>query len=395
MRTGWRWACGIVLVVLVVWAGGGCSSGAGDDLEGRLDRMLADSWRGYRARFISPEGRVVRPENDRDSISEGQAYALLRAVWSRDQATFDLVYTWTEANLSRRRTHGDELLSWRWGQTAPGRWGVLDANSASDADLDYALALILAERRWGRPTGGQPPYRDKALAVMRSILAKETVSDPRGGLWLTPGSWIGPGLPLLLNPSYFSPAHYRVFHGVSGDGRWLRLLETAYAAAEVLTRRLGDLAGVGLVPDWCQLAAPGTFQPAPGHSTAYGWEAVRLPWRLALDGLWFGQERSRRGLRETLVPFFRQRWVAGRGLVAVYSYQGLPVVDYESPVIYAGVAAAALAAEDGELARRAAARIAGFYREEAPGGYFHRPDDYYGNNWAWFGLATFRGWVRP
>jgi hypothetical protein len=29
------------------------------------------------------------------------------------------------------------------------------------------------------------------------------------------------------------------------------------------------------------------------------------------------------------------------------------------------------------------------------GGYFSRPDDYYGNNWAWFGLAVYRGVIRP
>jgi hypothetical protein len=70
-------------------------------------------------------------------------------------------------------------------------------------------------------------------------------------------------------------------------------------------------------------------------------------------------------------------------------------VDYESPAIYAGVAAAALAAEKAELGRWAAERLVAFYREDAQGAYFQRPDDYYGNNWAWFGLASWAGWIQP
>ena len=82
------------------------------------------------------------PERDGGTISEAQAYALLRAVWAGDEATFARVHAWTVSNLSRP----DHLLSWHWGRRPDGAWGVLDANTASDGDLDYALALILAAR---------------------------------------------------------------------------------------------------------------------------------------------------------------------------------------------------------------------------------------------------------
>ena len=82
-------------------------------------------------------------------------------------------------------------------------------------------------------------------------------------------------------------------------------------------------------------------------------------------------------------------------LFAVYRYTGEPLESYDSPVLYAGLVAAALAVGDRSLARRAAEKILSFYRETTDGGYFNRPDDYYGNNWAWFGLATYRGLVIP
>ena len=42
---------------------------------------------------------------------------------------------------------------------------------------------------------------------------------------------------------------------------------------------------MGLFPDWCRVDAAGQLSPAPGRETHFGWEAVRLPWRLALDQL--------------------------------------------------------------------------------------------------------------
>ena len=71
------------------------------------------------------------------------------------------------------------------------------------------------------------------------------------------------------------------------------------------------------------------------------------------------------------------------------------MVPYDSPVLYASLVAAALAVGDQALAQQAAEKILSFYRETPDGGYFNRPDDYYGNNWAWFGLATYRGLVIP
>ncbi|MFP3868074.1 MAG: glycosyl hydrolase family 8 [Desulfobacteraceae bacterium] len=373
-----------------------CSAPPADSLwTTRLDQILRQTWESYRADFISADGRVIRPENQQDSISEGQAYAMLRAVWIADQATFDRCYAWTEAHLSRRQAKGDHLLAWRWGQARRGQWQVLDWNSATDADLDYALALILAHQQWGRPSQPLPDYLAQARLILDDILARETATDRLGRRWLTPGSWITPELPLLLNPSYFSPAAYRLFYSVTQDRRWLELIDSTYYALEKISRQLGGRQGVGLFPDWCVLSGPDRFEPSPQQSTNYGWEAVRIPWRIALEQLWFKEPQAQNCLRGSLLPFFSQEWRQRQKLAAVYTYQGQPAVDYESPVIYAGLIAAALASQEPVLARQWAEKIVDTYQEKNQKAYFNRADDYYGNNWAWIGLATYRGWVKP
>ena len=164
---------------------------------------------------------------------------------------------------------------------------------------------------------------------------------------------------------------------------------------ELVSRRLGNQPGIGLVPDWCLLIDPERVTPAPDRSSAFGWDAIRLPWRLGLAGMWFQDSRSQDFLSRTFLPFCRSRLQAHGRLSAIYDYAGHPLEPYDSPVLYAGLVAGALAAGDQPLARQAAAKILEFYHETADGGYFNRPDDYYGNNWAWFGLATYRGLVVP
>jgi endoglucanase len=409
----------LIVIALVLGLGPGCGP---EPSAARLERVLTASWQSYCRHFIKADGQVVIPEEGGGTISEAQAYAMLRAVWANDAGVFNRVYGWTYRNLSRAATHGDHLLAWRWGPKPDGAWGVLDANSAADANLDYALALILAERKGWQAPPGLPAYPEEVRAVLGDILAKEVVALPDGALILTPGNWHEPAPPYLVNPSYFSPAAYRLFAPVSAGGnessrpdvgavrepplqpdlpvthnraRWVALHQSAYGMLAELNRGLGGQAGVGLFPDWCRVDAAGRLSPAPGKDTRFGWEAVRVPFRVALDRLWFHEDRAAALLQEKFLPFFKGQWQAGGRLFAVYAYDGAPAVDYESPVLYAGVLAGALGAGDREFAREMAQKILSFYREDGDAAWFEAPDHYYANNWAWLGLALYAGWATP
>jgi endo-1,4-beta-D-glucanase Y len=392
-KTPWgnplRWA----LLGVLLLATGGLPS-CQDTKANRLPWVLQASWASYREHFITPEGRVVLAERGGGTISEAQAYALLRALWVGDEKTFGQVYRWTRENLSREGSHGDHLLVWHWGKKPDGSWGVLDWNSASDADLDYALALLLASRQGWRAPPGLPDYLTEARQVAADIMAKEVVELPGGTLYLAPGNWHAQTPPYLLNPSYFFPAAYRVFAQAGFDARWGRLHADAYPFLQRLTRGLEDAPGAGLVPDWVQVAADGKLLPHPERSSNFGWEAVRRPWRVALDRLWFGDLAAAQLSREQFLPFLTKKWQAKGKLAAEYRYDGSPLVDFESPVIYAGALAAGLAGDDQEFAWQMAQKILDFYQEKGNQAYFVSPDNYYANNWAWFGLALYAGWVK-
>src|SRR5216683_3240864 len=147
--------------------------------------LLTAAWIGYKHRFIQPDGRVIDFQRDQVTTSEGQSYAMLRAVWMDDRPTFDLTWRWTRDNL------GDPTRSrfgWLWGKAPDGSWRLLDANSASDADEDIALALLFASHQWS------PSYRPAAIALLDRIWGEE-VATVAGQPYLTAGNW-GPRAPL-------------------------------------------------------------------------------------------------------------------------------------------------------------------------------------------------------
>ncbi len=111
--------------------------------------------------------------------------------------------------------------------------------------------------------------------------------------------------------------------------------------------------------------------------------------------MWFGETQAAPLLSRKFLPFFRKEWQAKGKLLAIYNYDGTPAADYESPVLYAGVLAAALAAGDQGFAGELARKIMSFYHEQDGRAYFVSPDNYYANNWAWLGLALYAGWEKP
>src|SRR5215472_15000586 len=128
--------------------------------------LLTNTWHSYERDFITSEGQVLNPlafagwfrseqVPHMQTTSEGQGYAMLRAAWVGDHVVFERVWRWTREHLQVRSDH---LFAWLWAPDQNDNWGVAGAGSASDADEDVALALIL------RDIGGTIPTTSAKLA---------------------------------------------------------------------------------------------------------------------------------------------------------------------------------------------------------------------------------------
>src|SRR5437764_15380035 len=61
----------------------------------------------FLAHYLQPDGRIVRTDQGADTVSEGQAYALLLTAAVGDEHRFDRTWSWTHHNLNR----ADHLFS--------------------------------------------------------------------------------------------------------------------------------------------------------------------------------------------------------------------------------------------------------------------------------------------
>ncbi len=348
----------------------------------QLDELSA-LWSFYKQKYIV-NGRVVSWDEQGITTSEGQGYAMLRAVWSGDRATFDRTWAWTKGHLQVRH---DKLFAWKWKEK------VLSTNSATDADTDIALALILAARRFDHP-----PYEQEALDILDSIWNLELL-HVGSHAYVTAGNWALYENHPVIHVAYLAPYAYEVFAAVDPVHPWGQVIEDAYAVLHWLY----DKERVALPPEvvyWNGTTGQLSLRhPATGLSSDFSYDAFPIFWRVALDAQWFG--RSEAPLRQAMLAFFAREWGAHGRLVDRYSLDGNPRSSFEGLPLYATLYLLALQ-EQPDFARVLAERkLTGLQRHALAG----KATPYYLHNWLWFSEAAglqqvrhydeFLGFLRP
>jgi endoglucanase len=341
---------------------------------------LRAEWRRYVRAFLQSDGRVIDRADADVSTSEGQAYAMVRALWCDDRETFARVRAWTIDNL--QGGDPDKLPAWRWGRTADGAWRVLDPAPAADADTWMAWALLRAGERWKKPA-----YRAQALRLMQRIWEDE-VAEFGGLRVLLPGPWARGTSPVRVNPSYWLPFAWRAFASADSEHAWAQLTRDVYVLWDACR------SPSGLLPDWCWLDPETGTQAAPPEGEAArlasGYDAFRVAWTLAADARWSGDPLA----RAQLEPWARlaDSWSERRPIPAVHHPDGTA----REPWGYLGLYGALLPAWS--LLRPV--RAGQIYAEEVQPVREGTPDpraarDYYAHNWVWMGLALWSGLARP
>lgn len=343
---------------------------------------LTDLWRVYKDIYLQAGSRrTVDLQNGGITTSEGESYTMLRAVWMDDQRTFADSWQWTKDNLQR----DDHRLAWRFGPRPDGSYGIQDRiggnNSATDADVDTAFALLMAYSRWK-----QDVYLYDAQPLISAIWTGSVVTVDGGPVLTSDDVQRADPLKVLVNPSYFAPYAYRVFAVVDRQHPWQALVDNGYELLDRLARQpLDARSAAGLPPDWVYLdRRTGRFSAAGGGlTTTFGYDALRLPWRLALDSLWYGDPRARRQL-ERESPLARA-WTQDHRLAASYHRDGTAAAGYESPAMYGG-AMGYFTVVRPDLARQVYDRkLLPLYDPDTEG--VTGPLGYYDSNWVWFGMA--------
>jgi endo-1,4-beta-D-glucanase Y len=353
--------------------------------------MLQALWESYKSNYIDPStGRTFDTQRADETTSEGEGYTMLRAVWMDDEPAFDAGWQWTQANLQRN----DHLFSWLWGAQSNGTTGVIVAqngeNSASDADTDIALSLIFAYARWQNPA-----YLTAAIPIVKSIWANE-VFLANGEPYLAPNNLTSAEKTQgsqLMDPSYFAPYAYRIFAQVDPADNWNALINTSYEVLDnSIASPLDASSTADLPPDWVVIdTTTGALSAPPANSGAddhFGYDAIRIPWRIALDWEWNQDPRAQATLQK--LHFLTDQWNKQQIIDPVYAHDGTPVPPlYQDPATYGGVMGYFMVADPAHSTAVYTDKLQSLYDPDTQT--WKLPLSYYDSNLVWFGMALYNG----
>lgn len=357
-----------------------------DTLIRRLDELHA-LWSRYKFAFIQ-DGRVVEHDESDITTSEGQGYAMLRAVWSADRDEFDRLWRWTRQNLQVR---GDALFAWKW------KGKVLDRNAASDADCDIALALSIAGTRFADST-----YADEALKILDDIWKLEVVETTpsrtiKKSYFIVAGDWAKREKIRKIHLGYLAPYAYEEFARIDSLHPWERLIDSSYRILDWVYRDRGLV----LPPEYIWLDAKNDrlslAHPKSKQAAAFGYDAFPLFWRLATDLAWRGSNKVNRPVAEKALKFFADEWRLQQKFLDRYTPAGHALSANEGLPAYASVEALARSLDTTESVKLANdienTKLKGLF-DQAMNGSGAGQTPYYLHNWLWFGRALALDQVR-
>jgi endo-1,4-beta-D-glucanase Y len=191
----------------------------------------------------------------------------------------------------------------------------------------------------------------------------------------------------MLNPSYFSPATYRLFASVDVAHPWERLATASYN----ILQKSQALGKTNLPPDWLlfnrstglvSLNEEGS-ERYPNQRSVFGYDAVRTPWRFMLDVILYPTESRQVGVTGTqsltkMLPTLESYILTHGQLPGPLSPQGVELEPLKSKAAY-GVLYPLLKTYRPALMKQL---VMAYDWKQAVD-----TDDYYAQNWYWFGLA--------
>lgn len=220
-----------------------------------------------------------------DVRTEGMSYGMMISVQLNHRDVFDKLWGWSKKYMAYGKdTPWDGYFCW---QCKPD--GTKFGNSnASDGELYYVTALLLASERWN-----EPRYAEEANEILDKVMNK----DPKnGGVYnlFNKDNYLITFVPdhvgsKFTDPSYMLPAFLDKWSRAAKNNRefWKK---AAQAAREHLIVSAGDK---GIYPDYSTYEGkPYRWDGAEYDTSIYMYDAQRCPMNVGMDYYLCGKDKE-------------------------------------------------------------------------------------------------------
>lgn len=260
--------------------------------------------------YKTQEGLAYIVDSGHNDIrSEGMSYAMTIAALLGKRELFDALWGFTKRYMKNYEEPWKGYFAW---QLSAEDFSMLDPGAAPDGEEYFAAALLLAARIFEHAA-----FKTEALEILEAMARKapvahvETMIDARAKLVrFSPARGND-----FTDPSYHTPAFYRLFARESGDGCWSEL---AGNSLEFLKRALH--AETGLAADYAEFSGKPKSTPWFPESNCFSGDAWRVIWNLSLDYATFKEAAWELEAVERILTFFEKR----RPYLADYRTDGGP-----------------------------------------------------------------------
>ncbi|MGP6146759.1 glycosyl hydrolase family 8 [Jeotgalibaca sp. A122] len=231
---------------------------------------------------------VAYDDND-STVSEAHGYGMLILVMTEGQygietkKHFDGMYHYAKSHPSDRNR---SFMAWK--QTRQSDGTMMDdkngshTGSATDGDMDIAFSLLLADQLWG--SDGDIDYKQEAITIIYALMETVVNHDE----WtLKLGDWVrdeDPKYGKATRTSDWMIGHMATFYEVTGDERWLQVLDKTIELTASIQNKFSP--ETGLLPDFVRkqedewIPVEQNFLERE-NDAYYAYNACRVPWRLA------------------------------------------------------------------------------------------------------------------
>ena len=308
---------------------------------------LGSSYASWKKRYLKPSVKVagdykIAFVRSGETVSEAMGYGMLITVMMADGAVdgeskrvFDGLDRFRKRYPSKINP---AFMCWK----IPASEKAVKDDSATDGDMDMALALLMAHRKWGDES-----YLNEAKTIIQAMATTMIRDDGtlRLGDWDTDSSTTE-----MIRTSDIMPTHFRVFKELTQDDRWLHLEDRSYSILEELQKNHAK--ETGLVPDFAVFKDGGWHPAKPGalegsNDGDYSYNACRVPWRIGWAAIALNDDRARSVLKP-LMTWAETKIGDPLDFKAGYRLEGkmLRGANFDSPCFITPTGVAALALGD-------------------------------------------------
>ncbi len=266
--------------------------------------------------------------DSRDIRSEGMSYGMIISVMMNDKDTFDKLWTFAKNRMQHQDGDKKGYFAWQLRNAAP--YPMMDSNSAPDGEEYFVMALMFAAKRWGNGSGIFD-YETEANDILHEMVHKKPNAVVRP--MIDPGHKqivFSPDPPAagFTDPSYHLPAFYDLW------AKWARADNELWKEVAQTSRDYFTLAAhpeTGLFTEYASFEGKPYKVSFNSNSNLSAFDSFRVIQNIAVDYLWFGKDKREVAAVDKLLKFYSSQPT----IVAVYSHDGKPMVNYGAEALVA------------------------------------------------------------